>query len=138
MALSVLSRFLPLPLRLYLSHSCSFFLLPLIRGAHGVPPLGMTPLRSLLRRVRIGSSYVNKVEDLVAAEKTTLPEGLYEACLKTGRTPTAGEVKMIYSTKVLIIEARRRLGVPMLLRLLRLFADAVVSAPGSHLNVRGA
>lgn len=29
-----------------------------------------------------------------------LPQGLYEACLATGRTPTAGEVKMMYYTKV--------------------------------------
>lgn len=33
-----------------------------------------------------------------------LPEGLYEACLNTGRTPTPGEVKMIYCTKVRLCE----------------------------------
>lgn len=48
------------------------------------------------------SSYVNSAAALQAAEEAdaALPEGLYEACLKTGRTPTAGEVKMIYCTKV--------------------------------------
>lgn len=39
------------------------------------------------------------MEAAAEAEKA-LPEGLYESCLKTGRTPTAGEVKLIYYTKV--------------------------------------
>lgn len=48
------------------------------------------------------SQYVNNAEVLREAEEvnTSLPEGLYEACLKTGRTPTSGEVKMVYYTKV--------------------------------------
>jgi len=46
--------------------------------------------------------YVNSESALQAAKEAdpALPEGLYEACLATGRTPTAGEVKMIYYTKV--------------------------------------
>lgn len=46
--------------------------------------------------------YVNSEAALKAAREAdaALPEGLYEACLATGRTPTAGEVKMIYYTKV--------------------------------------
>lgn len=48
------------------------------------------------------SAYVNNKEVMEAAAEANeaLPEGLYEACLKTGRTPTAGEVKLIYYTKV--------------------------------------
>lgn len=48
------------------------------------------------------SEYVNNAEVLREAEHVDaeLPEALYEACLKTGRTPTSGEVKMIYYTKV--------------------------------------
>eukprot|EP00903_Cladosiphon_okamuranus_P015684 g14481.t2 len=47
------------------------------------------------------SSYVNSKAALEAAKEAdeALPEGLFEACLKTGRMATAGEVKMIYSTK---------------------------------------
>eukprot|EP00752_Nemacystus_decipiens_P015415 g13747.t1 len=47
------------------------------------------------------SPYVSSETALQAAREAdkTLPEGLFEACLSTGRTPTAGEVKMIYSTK---------------------------------------
>lgn len=29
-----------------------------------------------------------------------LPVGLYEACLKVGRKPKAGDVKMVYPTKI--------------------------------------
>lgn len=52
-----------------------------------------------------GSAYVNSAAALEAAREADacLPEGLYEACLKTGRTPNVGEVKMIYSTKVIYI-----------------------------------
>ena len=39
------------------------------------------------------------MEAATEAEKA-LPDGLYEACLKTGRTLTSGEVKLIYYTKV--------------------------------------
>ena len=48
------------------------------------------------------SAYVNNKEVMEAAAEANeaLPEGLHEACLKTGRTPTAGEVKLIYYTKV--------------------------------------
>lgn len=55
----------------------------------------------LERRRRSSSGYVNNKEAMEAAAEAekALPEGLYEACLKTGRTPTAGEVKLIYYTK---------------------------------------
>lgn len=56
------------------------------------------------RRCRGSSSYVSSEPALKAAREAdaALPEGLVEACLSTGRTPTAGEVKMIYSTKVIV------------------------------------
>ncbi|CAM9695723.1 unnamed protein product [Ectocarpus sp. 6 AP-2014] len=46
-------------------------------------------------------AYVNSAAALEAAREADacLPEGLFEACLKTGRTPTVGEVKMVYYTK---------------------------------------
>lgn len=46
--------------------------------------------------------YVSSEPALQAAREAgaALPKGLFEACLSTGRMPAAGEVKMIYSTKV--------------------------------------
>lgn len=57
-----------------------------------------------------GSGYVNSEPALQAAREADagLPKGLLEACLNTGRTPTAGEVKMIYSTKVPLLGCRCR------------------------------
>lgn len=51
------------------------------------------------------SDYVSNAEVLGEAKEAdaSLPDGLYEACLKTGRTPTAGEVKMMYYTKVRLL-----------------------------------
>ncbi|CAM9375032.1 unnamed protein product [Ascophyllum nodosum] len=45
--------------------------------------------------------YVNNLDIMKEAEEAdaALPEGLQEACLKTGRTPASGDVKMIYYTK---------------------------------------
>lgn len=56
----------------------------------------------MLKLSFFSSDYVNNAEMLREAEEVdaSLPEGLYEACLKTGRTPTSGDVKMVYYTKV--------------------------------------
>ena len=45
---------------------------------------------------------MNNLDIMKEAEEAdaALPEGLQEACLKTGRTPASGDVKMIYYTKV--------------------------------------
>lgn len=55
--------------------------------------------------------YVNNLDALRAAMEAdaSLPESLYQACLRTGRTPAVGDVKRMYFTKV------RKLPPPLLL-----------------------
>jgi hypothetical protein len=47
-----------------------------------------------------GAKYVNNTEYFNEIKAHTLDASLLEAALKTGRTPVAGDVKMMYYTKV--------------------------------------
>jgi diphosphomevalonate decarboxylase len=46
-----------------------------------------------------GERYINNADFASMAKSFTLDEGLLDAATKTGRTPSAGDVKMIYFTK---------------------------------------
>lgn len=77
-----------------------------LRSRAYVPSGGRTRLPLSNGSTSTSGAYVNSPAALEAAREADacLPEGLYEACSETGRTPTVGEVKMVYYTKVIYMK----------------------------------
>lgn len=71
-------------------------------ASRGLCSLARDPHPVVLDAHEDSGPYVNNAEALRRSQEADakLPDGLYEACLKTGRVPAAGDVKMMYYTKV--------------------------------------